>query len=112
MRKLLASLSGLFASLISSGVALAAAESAATAGDSQARAAIGIAAGLAVAIAAFGAALGQGRTGAAAMESIGRNPNAADRLFLAAGTDPRAVGSSRTLWLRHRYYLDRQALTL
>jgi F-type H+-transporting ATPase subunit c len=82
MRKLLASLSGFFTSLMSSGVALAAAEGAATAGDSQARAAIGIAAGLAVAIAAFGAALGQGRTGAAAMESIGRNPNAADRLFL------------------------------
>jgi F-type H+-transporting ATPase subunit c len=82
MRKLLASLSGLFFGLTSSGVALAAAESATTAGDSQARAAIGIAAGLAVAIAAFGAALGQGRTGAAAMESIGRNPNAADRLFL------------------------------
>ena len=33
-------------------------------------------------IAAFGAALGQGRVGAAAMESIGRNPNAADKLFL------------------------------
>jgi F-type H+-transporting ATPase subunit c len=82
VRKLLASLIGLFVSLISSGVALAAAESAAAGGDSQARAAIGIAAGLAVAIAAFGAALGQGRTGAAAMESIGRNPNAADRLFL------------------------------
>jgi F-type H+-transporting ATPase subunit c len=82
MKKLLASLSGLFVSLISSGEALAAAESAATGADSQARAAIGIAAGLAVAVAAFGAALGQGRTGAAAMESIGRNPNAADRLFL------------------------------
>jgi F0F1-type ATP synthase membrane subunit c/vacuolar-type H+-ATPase subunit K len=26
--------------------------------------------------------LGQGRVGAAAMESIGRNPNSADRLFL------------------------------
>ena len=33
-------------------------------------------------IAAFGAALGQGRVGAAAMESIGRNPNAAEKLFL------------------------------
>jgi F-type H+-transporting ATPase subunit c len=82
MRKLLASLSGFFVSLISLGTALAAAEGAATGADSQARAAIGIAAGLAVAVAAFGAALGQGRTGAAAMESIGRNPNAADRLFL------------------------------
>jgi F-type H+-transporting ATPase subunit c len=82
MRTLLASLGGLFAGLISSGTALAAAESAATGGDSQARAAIAIAAGLAVAVAAFGAGLGQGRVGAAAMESIGRNPNAADRLFL------------------------------
>ena len=37
---------------------------------------------LAARIAAFGAALGQGRVGAAAMESIGRNPNAAEKLFL------------------------------
>ena len=50
--------------------------------DSQVKAAIAIAAGVAVALAAFGAALGQGRVGAAAMESIGRNPNAADKLFL------------------------------
>jgi F-type H+-transporting ATPase subunit c len=82
MRKLLVLLGGLFVSLTSSGVALAAAESAAAGGDSQMKAAVGIAAGLAVAVAAFGAALGQGRVGAAAMESIGRNPNAADRLFL------------------------------
>jgi len=81
MRKLLVLLGGLFVSLTSSGVALAA-ESAAAGGDSQMKAAVGIAAGLAVAVAAFGAALGQGRVGAAAMESIGRNPNAADRLFL------------------------------
>src|SRR5262244_1342923 len=81
MRKLFAFLGGLFVSLISSGVALAAVESAA-AGDSQMKAAVGIAAGLAVAVAAFGAGLGQGRVGAAAMESIGRNPNAADKLFL------------------------------
>jgi F-type H+-transporting ATPase subunit c len=82
MKKLRVLLGGLFVSLTSSGVALAAAESAAAGGDSQMKAAVGIAAGLAVAVAAFGAGLGQGRTGAAAMESIGRNPNAADRLFL------------------------------
>ena len=64
-----------------SGVAMAAAEGGATAGDSKA-VAIAISAGVAVAIAAFGAALGQGRVGAAAMESIGRNPNAADKIFL------------------------------
>lgn len=38
---------------------------------------IALAGGLGVAIAGFGAALGQGRAVAAAMESIGRNPNAA-----------------------------------
>jgi F-type H+-transporting ATPase subunit c len=43
---------------------------------------IALAAGLAVAVAGFGAALGQGRAVAAAMESIGRNPNAADRIQL------------------------------
>lgn len=82
MRTLFALLGGLFVSLISSGVALAAAEGAAAGGDSQVKVAVAIAAGVAVAIAAFGAALGQGRVGASAMESIGRNPNAADKLFL------------------------------
>ncbi len=43
--------------------------------------AIALASGLAIAIAAFGAALAQGRLAASAMESIGRNPNAADRIF-------------------------------
>lgn len=82
MSKLLVVLGGLFVSLMSSGIVLAAAEGAAGVADSPARVAIAISAGVAVAIAAFGAALGQGRVGAAAMESIGRNPNAADRLFL------------------------------
>jgi F-type H+-transporting ATPase subunit c len=59
-----------------------AAEGAAGQGDSSAKAAIALAAGLAIGAAAFGAALGQGRMAAAAMESIGRNPNAADRIQL------------------------------
>lgn len=42
---------------------------------------IALAAGLGLGIAAFGAALGQGRATAAAMESIGRNPNSADKIF-------------------------------
>src|SRR5262245_11522251 len=42
---------------------------------------IAVAAGIGLGIAAFGAALGQGRATAAAMESIGRNPNSADRIF-------------------------------
>lgn len=41
---------------------------------------IGMAAGVAISLAAFGCALGQGRAVAAAMESIGRNPNSADRI--------------------------------
>lgn len=41
---------------------------------------IALASGLAIGGAAFGAALGQGRAVAAAMESIGRNPNAAARI--------------------------------
>ena len=41
---------------------------------------VALAAGLAIAGAAIGAALGQGRAVAAAMESIGRNPNSADRI--------------------------------
>jgi len=44
---------------------------------------IALAAGLGIGIAAFGVALGQGRATAAAMESIGRNPNSADRIFVA-----------------------------
>jgi len=41
---------------------------------------IAIGAGIAIAGAAFGAALGQGRAVGSAMESIGRNPNSADRI--------------------------------
>ena len=81
MRKLFAFFAMLFVSLMASGLAIAA-EGAAAGGDAQVKAAVAIAAGIAVALAAFGAALGQGRVGAAAMESIGRNPNAADKLFL------------------------------
>jgi F-type H+-transporting ATPase subunit c len=49
-------------------------------GGESARGVIALAAGLGVGIAAVGAALGQGRAVAAAMESIGRNPNSADRI--------------------------------
>jgi F-type H+-transporting ATPase subunit c len=66
-------------------LAMAAAEAAGPAAgqtDATARLGIALASGLAIAVAAFGAALGQGRMAAAAMESIGRNPNAADRIQL------------------------------
>ena len=79
MKKLGFAIGAIALSLFYSGVAMAAAE----AGEAPvgAKAAIAIAAGLAIGLAAFGAALGQGRMAAAAMESIGRNPNAADRIF-------------------------------
>ncbi len=48
--------------------------------DGSAKGMVALAAGLAIGIAAVGAGLGQGRAVAAAMESIGRNPNAADRI--------------------------------
>ncbi len=41
---------------------------------------IALGAGLGIGIAVIGAGLGQGRAVAAAMESIGRNPNSADRI--------------------------------
>jgi F-type H+-transporting ATPase subunit c len=41
---------------------------------------IALGAGLGLGIAALGTALGQGRATAAAMESIGRNPNSADKI--------------------------------
>ena len=50
-------------------------------GGAWSRGLIALAAGLGLGLAAFGAALGQGRATAAAMESIGRNPNSADRIF-------------------------------
>ena len=51
-----------------------------TGGASGSEGYIALGAGLAIAIAALGAGLGQGRAVAAAMESIGRNPNAADKI--------------------------------
>jgi F-type H+-transporting ATPase subunit c len=81
MKRLMVFFGTVFTGVLAAGLAMAA-EGAAAGGDSQKSVAIAISAGVAVAIAAFGAALGQGRVGAAAMESIGRNPNAADKLFL------------------------------
>jgi F-type H+-transporting ATPase subunit c len=74
---LLVLLVALVAGVLSQGVAFAQ-EHAAGSGDSAAM--IALAAGIAIAGAAIGAALGQGRAVAAAMESIGRNPSAADRI--------------------------------
>jgi len=42
---------------------------------------LAIATGFGIAFAAIGGAIAQGRTAATALEAIGRNPNAADKLF-------------------------------
>lgn len=81
MKRLIWSFGAVLPVLVLSAAALAA-EAEAAPPEPAAQVAIAISAGLAIAIAAFGAALGQGRVAAAAMESIGRNPNAADRIFL------------------------------
>jgi F-type H+-transporting ATPase subunit c len=65
------------ASLASAPVAMAA--EGAAGGDSS-RGLIALGAGLAMGVGAFGCGMGQGRAVASAMESIGRNPNSADRL--------------------------------
>jgi F-type H+-transporting ATPase subunit c len=80
MRRILSLMTAVTIILVSSGMALAA--ETAGAADSSAKAMIALAAGFAIGIGALGAALGQGRMAAAAMESIGRNPNAADKIQL------------------------------
>ena len=72
-------LTGLFL-LAFAGVGMTAEASGAASG-AMTRGIIALGAGLAIALAAFGCALAQGRVGAAAMESIGRNPNSADKIF-------------------------------
>jgi F-type H+-transporting ATPase subunit c len=76
MKKLLMILAVLAANVLNADLVRAAAEPAGQTDKSF----IALAAGLAIGIAAFGAAMGQGRMAAAAMESIGRNPNSADRI--------------------------------
>ena len=73
------SLMGAVATVLGSGTAVLAADHA-EAAASASYGTIGLAAGIAIGAAAIGAGLGQGRATASAMESIGRNPNSADRI--------------------------------
>ena len=66
--------------LLLCGVGLAAEAAGAESAD-MTRGIIALGAGLGIALASFGCALAQGRVGGAAMESIGRNPNSADKIF-------------------------------
>ncbi len=49
--------------------------------DSYKSLGLALGAGFAIGIAAFGGAIGQSRAASAALEGIGRNPGAADKLF-------------------------------
>jgi F-type H+-transporting ATPase subunit c len=74
---------GAVAAIVLASPLLAMAQEGAAAGTGHTAAAglIAIAANIGIGIAAFGSAVGQGRVGAAAMESIGRNPNSTGQLF-------------------------------
>jgi F-type H+-transporting ATPase subunit c len=72
---------GTVAMLVLASPLLAMAQEGAGAGHAETAGLIALAANIGIGIAAFGSALGQGRVGAAAMESIGRNPNSTGQLF-------------------------------
>ena len=82
MRKLLLSAATFALTGFQPALSITAEAAKAASADATTRETVAIRAGLAIGVAAFGAALGQGRVGASAMESIGRNPNAADKIFL------------------------------
>lgn len=79
MKAVTVSLTGFFL-LFLWGVGMAAEATGTTSGD-MTRGVIALGAGLGIAFAAVGCAIAQGRVGSAAMESIGRNPNSADKIF-------------------------------
>jgi len=68
--------------LIAGSPLLAMAQESAGGSPLSGRGLIGLGAGIAIGIAALGCGMGQGRIGASAMESIGRNPNSTDKLFV------------------------------
>jgi F-type H+-transporting ATPase subunit c len=80
MRKWMTAAVVAFVTVLLGGAPAFAQEHAAAAAGDLSRGFIALGAGLAIGIAAVGAGLGQGRAVASAMESIGRNPNAADRI--------------------------------
>jgi F-type H+-transporting ATPase subunit c len=68
--------------LLSSPLAAMAQENAAGGAPGARAGLIGLGIGLGLGIAAFGCGIGQGRLAASAMESIGRNPNSTNQLFV------------------------------
>ena len=77
MKKYVSSLAGLCAGLLGvANVALAEGGAASSGGDL-----VAIGAGVAIGVAALGGTLGQGKAVSSALDSIGRNPAAAGKLF-------------------------------
>lgn len=75
---------GLAAAMVLGTPLLAMAQAAGTAGGGGGLRAglIGLGAGIGIGIAALGCGMGQGKLAASAMESIGRNPNSTNQLFV------------------------------
>lgn len=75
---------GLTAAMLLASPLLAMAQTAGTAGGGAGLRAglIGLGAGIGIGIAALGCGIGQGKLAASAMESIGRNPNSTNQLFV------------------------------
>jgi F-type H+-transporting ATPase subunit c len=78
MKKLITAFSAIVGTLFAS--ALAFAQEHAAGGGGSSNSALAISAALAIAIAAAGGAFGQSRAAAAALEGIGRNPGAANKV--------------------------------
>jgi F-type H+-transporting ATPase subunit c len=68
--------------LLASPLAAMAQEGAAAGGGGMKGGLIALGAGLGIGIAALGCGMGQGKLAASAMESIGRNPNSTNQLFV------------------------------
>jgi F-type H+-transporting ATPase subunit c len=81
MVRKLSTVMGTVTMLVLASPLLAMAQEGAAGGGHATAGLIALAANIGIGIAAFGSALGQGRVGAAAMESIGRNPNSTGQLF-------------------------------
>lgn len=74
---------GMAAAMVLASPLLAMAQTAgSSSGDGLRAGLIGLGAGIGIGIAALGCGVGQGKLAASAMESIGRNPNSTNQLFV------------------------------
>jgi len=73
---------GMAAAMVLASPLLAMAQTPGAGGDGLRAGLIGLGAGIGIGIAALGCGMGQGKLAASAMESIGRNPNSTNQLFV------------------------------